>query len=172
MQTQCSTCAAPLQCGVAEKSCWCQSLPSLPPSAYAAEATCLCAACLQTQLDAGVVLYGIANCDTVKKARAWLNERGIAHAFWDYKKHGVPPSKLATWTAQLGWDRVVNQRGTTWRGLPPELRDSVVDAASAAALLQANPSAIKRPIVAWGNTYGAALTLGFDAAAWGELVKI
>jgi Spx/MgsR family transcriptional regulator len=127
---------------------------------------------LQSKLDEGVVLYGIANCDTIKKARAWLTANGIEYAFWDYKKHGVPATKLAAWMAHFGWAQVLNQRGTTWRALPEAQRRAVADAASAALLLQAHASAIKRPVVAWGSTYGAALTLGFDAVAWGELAKI
>jgi Spx/MgsR family transcriptional regulator len=124
-----------MQCGAQEKSCWCTSLPVLPPSNYQADASCLCADCLQTQLDAGVVLYGIANCDTVKKARAWLTELGVAYAFWDYKKHGVPEGKLSQALATHGWENVVNTRGTTWRGLPGEAKAAVVDAPSALALL-------------------------------------
>jgi arsenate reductase (glutaredoxin) len=172
MQTPCSRCSAPLLCGVAEKNCWCQQWPSLPPERYRASSACVCNDCLRAELDAGVVVYGIANCDTIKKARFWLAEQGVAYAFWDYKKHGVPADKLPHWLAQLGWERVVNQRGTAWRGLPDASKASVVDAASAQALLLGNPSVIKRPIVAWGNTYGGAVTLGFDAALWMQQIKI
>ena len=161
-----------MNCGAQEKTCWCTALPVLPPSAYAADAMCMCAACFEAQLDAGVVLYGIANCDTVKKVRAWLTENGIAYAFWDYKKHGVPQAKLAQWLDTLGWERVVNSRGTAWRGLPDAVKASVLDAASAKTVLLANASVIKRPIVGWGNTYGKAVTLGFDAALWAERIKI
>jgi Spx/MgsR family transcriptional regulator len=118
------------------------------------------------------VLYGIANCDTVKKARAWLTERGIAHAFWDYKKHGVPAGKLSHWLDSLGWEVLVNTRGTTWRCLDGVAKARVVDAASAQTLLLAHASVIKRPIVAWGNTYGQAVTVGFDAALWQQTLKI
>ncbi len=172
MQTLCSRCAAPLECGAQEKTCWCTALPKLPAAQLRASDPCLCAACLAAQLDAGVVLYGIANCDTVKKARFWLTDHGVDYAFWDYKKHGVPADKLPHWLAELGWERVVNSRGTAWRGLPDAVKASVVDAASAQAVLMASPSVIKRPIVAWGNTYGAALTLGFDAALWQQRLKI
>jgi Spx/MgsR family transcriptional regulator len=119
-----------------------------------------------------VVLYGIANCDTVKKARAWLTERGIAYAFWDYKKHGVPASKMSQWLDSLGWETLVNARGTTWRGLDEAAKARVVDAASAQTLLLEHASVIKRPIVAWGNTYGDAVTVGFDAALWQHTLKI
>jgi arsenate reductase (glutaredoxin) len=161
-----------MNCGAQEKNCWCTALPVLPSSVYAEQAMCLCPACLEAQLDAGVVLYGIANCDTVKKARAWLTENGIAYAFWDYKKHGVPPDKLTQWLAALGWEHVVNRRGTAWRGLSDQVKASVVDAASAKALLLANASVIKRPIVGWGNTYTNAVTLGFNAALWDEQIKL
>jgi Spx/MgsR family transcriptional regulator len=161
-----------MQCGAQEKSCWCTRLPVLPPSNYQADAACLCADCLQTQLDAGVVLYGIANCDTVKKARVWLAEQGVAYAFWDYKKHGVPEGKLAHAITTLGWKNVVNTRGTTWRGLPDDAKAVVVDAPSTLALLLSNASAIKRPLVSWGNTYAQQLTIGFDAALWQGIIKI
>ena len=69
-----------------------------------------------------ITLYGIPNCDTVKKARAWLNERGVAHEFHDFKKHGVPEARLAHWTAHTGWDKLVNRKGTTWRQLDPALQ--------------------------------------------------
>ncbi len=140
--------------------------------AYQAGSSCLCAPCLAAQLDAGVVVYGIANCDTVKKARIWLEEHGVAYAFWDYKKHGVPPAKLPHWMSMLTWPRMVNSRGTAWRGLSATQQASVVDDASAAAVLLATPSVIKRPIVTWGNTYSDALTVGFDPAAWQEIITI
>ena len=118
------------------------------------------------QLDAGVVLYGIPNCDTVKKARAWLTENGIAYTFWDYKKHGVPQDKLHAWLTQYGWQTVCNTRGPTWRKIPDLQRDSVIDAASALPLLMGNASAIKRPIVSWGKAYKGRITVGFDAVTW------
>ena len=111
-------------------------------------------------------LYGIPNCDTVKKARAWLVEHGVAHDFHDFKKHGVPEAALDQWLAQLGWEALVNRKGTTWRQLDEATRASVVDAASAQSLMLANPSAIKRPVVDWGE----AITVGFDAAVWAERV--
>lgn len=172
MQTTCSRCAAVMSCGAQEKNCWCQALPNLPNGQLKADQNCLCTACLHAQLAQGVVVYGIANCDTVKKARAWLTQQGVAHAFWDFKKHGVPPSDLSGWLMQLGWETVINRRGTSWRGLDPALQTSVCDVASAQALAVAVPSVIKRPIVAWGNTYGARLTIGFDAAAWQAIITI
>jgi arsenate reductase (glutaredoxin) len=161
-----------MDCGASEKTCWCKALPVLPRAAYASGEGCLCAKCLQVQLDEGVVLYGIANCDTVKKARAWLAAQGIDHAFWDYKQHGVPGDKLPQWLHTLGWEQVVNRRGTSWRGLADAVKASVIDAATAQPVLLANASVIKRPVVSWGNTYGGAVTLGFDAALWGQRIKI
>ena len=112
---------------------------------------------------AEAVVYGIPNCDTVKKARAWLAERGVPYRFHDFKKQGVPPEHLARWQAAAGWDKVLNRQGTTWRKLPPEAQAAVTDAASAAALLQREPSAIKRPVVEWP---GGAITVGFAPDDW------
>ena len=109
------------------------------------------------------VVYGIPNCDTVKKARAWLAERGVPYRFHDFKKQGVPPGHLARWQAAAGWDKVLNRQGTTWRKLPPEAQAAVTDAASAAALLQREPSAIKRPVVEWP---GGAISVGFAPGDW------
>jgi len=109
-----------------------------------------------------ITLYGIPNCDTVKKSRAWLAERGQAAAFHDFKKHGVPPEALARWMQAAGWDKLLNRRGTTWRQLDAATQAGVVDAASAGALMQAHPSLIKRPVVDWGES----ITVGFDANDW------
>ncbi|OZB52133.1 MAG: arsenate reductase, partial [Thiomonas sp. 14-66-4] len=72
-----------------------------------------------------IILYGIPNCDTVKKARAWLGAQGVAHAFHDFKKHGVPEAALDAWLAALGWEALVNRKGTTWRGLDDATRAAV-----------------------------------------------
>lgn len=112
-------------------------------------------------------MYGIANCDTVKKARAFLNERGTAFEFIDYKKAGVPPGPLAAWTAAVGWERLLNRKGTTWRQLEEALRASVTDTASAQALMLQQPSVIKRPVVEWADR---SITAGFDAADWAARV--
>ena len=104
-----------------------------------------------------ITLYGIPNCDTVKKARAWLTEAQIAVQFHDFKKQGVPADLLAQWVVQLGWEALLNRRGTTWRALEPSERDAVHDAASAATLMHRHPTLIKRPVVDWQDT----LTVGF-----------
>lgn len=111
-------------------------------------------------------LYGIQNCDTVKRARAWLDEHGVAYRFHDFKKDGVPEAGLDRWLQAPGWEALVNRRGTTWRRLDDATRAAVVDAASARAVLLAHPSLIKRPVVDWGSPAGG-VTTGFDAAAWG-----
>ncbi len=109
-----------------------------------------------------IKVYGIPNCDTVKKARAWLTEQGVAHEFHDFKKQGVPEDRLDAWQAAVGWDKLLNRRGPTWRKLAPEVQAGVVDAAAARLVMIAHSSVIKRPVVEWGD----AITVGFDAADW------
>jgi len=108
-------------------------------------------------------LYGIPNCDTVKKARAWLTDHGVTHTFHDFKKLGVPALELDHWLATAGWEKLVNRKGTAWRGLDETSRHAVVDNASARTLLLAHASVIKRPVVAWAD---GQITVGFDAADW------
>ena len=81
-----------------------------------------------------ITLFGIANCDTVKKARAWLTAQGWAYQFHDFKKHGVPADRLAAWLADAGWEKLVNRQGTTWRKLDAATQAGVCDAASASGL--------------------------------------
>ena len=108
-----------------------------------------------------VSLYGIPNCDTVKKARDWLDARGIAYAFHDYKKAGADPEKLAAWVAAAGWEKVLNRAGTTFRRLP-EADKHGLDAAKAIALMAANPSCIKRPVA----EHPGGLLVGFKPDEW------
>lgn len=110
-------------------------------------------------------LYGIPNCDTVKRARAWLSAHGIEHDFHDYKKQGVPAAQLQRWISVLGWEPLLNRRGTSWRQLDLATREGVVDADSAAAVMQAHASTIKRPVVVWDD---GRITVGFDAQAWAQ----
>lgn len=110
-----------------------------------------------------VTLYGIPNCDTVKKARIWLTDHRIAHTFHDFKKQGVPEGELDRWLAAVGWEKVVNRQGTTWRKLDAAVQAGVVDAASARPVLLAHPSLIKRPVVAWP---AGAVTVGFQPDDW------
>jgi len=109
------------------------------------------------------ILYGIPNCDTVKRARDWLATHGVAHEFHDFKKAGVPPDRLAAWVAAAGWERVLNRKGTTWRKLDATQQASVTDAASAQALMREQASVIKRPVVEWDD---GRITVGFDADDW------
>ena len=106
-----------------------------------------------------IVLYGIPHCDTVKRARAWLAGQGVEFSFHDFKKAGVPEAGLAAWVAAAGWERVLNRKGNTWRVLSDAARAAVVDAASASALMRAQPSVIKRPVVAWAD---GSISVGFD----------
>lgn len=108
-------------------------------------------------------VYGIPNCDTVKKARAWLNTHGLEHVFHDFKKQGVPADRLLPWMQAVGWEKLTNRQGTTWRKLDPAVQTSVIDEASAAAVLQAHVSVIKRPVVEWAD---GRITVGFQADAW------
>lgn len=110
-----------------------------------------------------ITLYGIPNCDTVKRARAFLTAQGTAHTFHDFKKAGVPADHLDTWLAAVGWETLLNRKGTTWRGLPDAEKAVVTDAASARALMLRQASVIKRPVVAWAD---GRVTVGFDAEAW------
>ncbi|MBS0450131.1 MAG: ArsC family reductase [Proteobacteria bacterium] len=114
-------------------------------------------------------VYGITNCDTVKRARAWLTDHGIDYAFHDFKKQGVPEADLDRWLASAGWETLVNRRGTMWRRLDDATRDSVVDNASARRALIEYPSLIKRPVVQWPGRKDA--TVGFDAEAWQKIAK-
>ena len=94
-----------------------------------------------------ITLYGIPNCDTVKKARAWLTEYGLDHQFHDFKKLGVPPDRLKLWMAAVGWETLLNRKGTMWRKQSPEVQASVVDAQSAAELMLMQSSVIKLSLI-------------------------
>jgi arsenate reductase len=98
-----------------------------------------------------ITLYGIPNCDTVKKARAWLDAHGQTYIFHDYKKAGVPEAALRGWVEQLGWEAVLNRAGQTFRKLP-DVDKADLDAERAVRLMLAHPSSIKRPILVAGDT--------------------
>ena len=112
-----------------------------------------------------VMLFGIPNCDTVKRARAWLAGQGAVVEFHDFKRRGVPSELLDAWCAALGWERLLNRKGTTWRGLDDAQRAAVVDAASAQTLMRTQPSVIKRPVLAWPD---GQIGVGFDATEFGR----
>ncbi len=108
-----------------------------------------------------ITVYGIPNCDTVKKARAWLDGNGLIYGFHDYKKLGADPAKLQRWVEAAGWEKVLNRAGTTFRKLPDGDKEGL-DAAKAVNLMEANPSAIKRPVV----EYPGGLLVGFKPDEW------
>lgn len=102
-------------------------------------------------------LYGIRNCDTVKKARAWLDAEGVGYDFHDYKIAGIDEARLREWAPRLGWEKLLNRAGTTFRKLP-EADKAELDEDKAVALMLRQPSMIKRPVVEAGET----LLIGFD----------
>jgi len=109
-------------------------------------------------------LFGITNCDTMKKARHWLDSQGIAYDFHDYKKQGLDEALLRTWVAELGWERLINRQGMMWRKLPAEVRDHL-DEASAIRVMLETPSIIRRPLL----DTGPARYLGFSEAAYAAI---
>ena len=108
-----------------------------------------------------VTLYGIRNCDTVKKARAWLDARGVVYDFHDYKTAGIEEARLRAWAAELGWEKLLNRAGTTFRKLA-DADKADLDEDRAIALMLAQPSMIRRPVL----DLGARRLLGFDAARY------
>lgn len=111
-------------------------------------------------------LYGIPNCNTVKKARDWLARHDIAFEFHDFKKLGVDATAAQNWLQQEDWTRLVNRSGLTWRGLPEARKQSICDAQSALALMLEKPSVIKRPVL---EHNGKLLHVGFDESAYNNL---
>ncbi|BES70799.1 ArsC family reductase [Marinobacter nanhaiticus D15-8W] len=106
-------------------------------------------------------IYGIKNCDTVKKALKWLDSNNRHYAFHDFKKEGVNRVQLTAWENQVGWETLLNRRGTTWRKLPDEVRDNI-DRDSALTVMEENPSIIKRPVV----EHQGQVSVGFNADEW------
>ena len=115
-----------------------------------------------------ITLYGIPNCDTDNKARAWPTGQGLGYTFHGFKKKGVSAGGLADRVAAVGWQNLVNRQGTHWRKLDPGAQAAVQDDASASQLMQAQPSVIKRPVVEWRQGQRTSITVGFDAAQWQE----
>ena len=107
------------------------------------------------------VLHGIRNCDTMKKAFAWLDARGVAYRFHDYKTAGLARGMLEAWVQQVGWEALLNRAGTTFRKLPEDQKQGL-DAAKAIALMLAQPSMVKRPVL----DASGRLLVGFDPEAW------
>ena len=115
-----------------------------------------------------IKIYGIPNCDTVKKARTWLVSAGLEHDFYDFKKRGVPADRLPTWSKAVGGGEWLNRQGTTWRKLDAAAQAAAGDAAGAQALVLANPSLLTRPVVEWGGP-SAPVSVGFDALLWADI---
>lgn len=107
------------------------------------------------------ILYGIAKCDSCRRARQWLEDHGIEHRFHDLRKDGLSPRTLDRWLAEAGWEGLLNRRGTTWRGLPERDKDHL-DARTARRLMLAHPTLVKRPVL----EVGAALLVGFSSAQY------
>jgi arsenate reductase (glutaredoxin) len=115
-----------------------------------------------------IKIYGIKNCDTVKKALNWLTSHNIEYDFHDYKKQGVDQKKLSAFVEKFGFEKIVNRKGTTWRQLDKAEQEKVVDNKSALELMLAKPSVIKRPIVDLGNQQ----LVGFDAQEFEKVFNV
>ena len=113
-----------------------------------------------------ITVYGIPNCDSVKKARVWLTDHGVDYVFHDFKKQGIPAEAVDLWLKHVSWDVLVNRKGTTWRKLDAAQQASVVDNASARAVMLEHASVIKRPIVVKEQT----VIVGVNPEAWANVV--
>jgi Spx/MgsR family transcriptional regulator len=111
-------------------------------------------------------LYGIPNCNTVKKARTWLEAHGVAYEFHDFKKHGVTQTLLSGWLKQIGWQKLLKKTGPTWGQLSDEVKTSIKDDVSALALMLEKPNIIKRPVL---ERNGTVLATGFNEADYDKL---
>lgn len=114
-----------------------------------------------------IKIYGIKNCDSMKKAFTWLDERNIPYEFHDYKKAGVPRERLVAWCKALGWKTLLNTKGPTWRKLSPE-QQAITTQSQAVALMMEYPSVIRRPLV---ETESGHLLVGFDPTMFDSFVK-
>ena len=115
---------------------------------------------------ATITVYGIPNCDSVKKARVWLTEHSVDHMFHDFKKQGLTPETVDLWLKHVSWEVLVNRKGTTWRKLDPALQAKITDSASARALMLEHLSVIKRPVVVKDQT----VIVGVNPEAWARVV--
>ena len=116
-----------------------------------------------------MIVYGIPNCNTVKKARTGLTENGFEYEFHDFKKLGITAEKLVEWCAVFGWEKVLNKKGTTWRMLSPAQQAKAIDDEGAIAVLEEFTSAIKRPVI---EIDGKAILIGFDEDAYKNLLSV
>ena len=113
-----------------------------------------------------ITMYGIKNCDTIKKARAWLDARGVEYRFHDYKAEGIDRARLEKWCHELGWEKLLNRAGTTFRKLPDAAKNGL-DERKAVELMLAQPSMIRRPVLETGSR----LLSGFDAESYKSTVR-
>nr|CAA6829024.1 MAG: FIG138056: a glutathione-dependent thiol reductase [uncultured Thiotrichaceae bacterium] len=112
------------------------------------------------------ILYGISNCDTIRKARKWLKERDIEYTFHDFRKDGLNPVQLRAWVDELGWETLINKRGTTWRKLPDETRENM-DETLALAVMEDQPAIIKRPVLDTASQ----TTIGFSEDQYRQIFQ-
>jgi len=115
------------------------------------------------------IVYGIPNCNTVKKAITWLQEHKISYEFHDYKKKGISSAKLSEWSKQVGWEILLNRKGTTWKQLDQSLQNSIKSEKSAVSLLIEKTSAIKRPLI---EKNGKVVVIGFEEGLYKRLFKV
>lgn len=113
-----------------------------------------------------ITVYGIKNCDTVKKALTWLNDHNVQYEFHDFKSKGITDAKLKDWCKQVGWESLVNKKGMTWRQLDDDAKNAVTNEKAAIALMKEKTSVIKRPVV---ERTGKVMLLGFDEKAYKEV---
>lgn len=113
-----------------------------------------------------IKIYGIPNCDTMKKARKWLEANNVDYAFHNYKKLGVPEEQLKSWIKQVGWENILNKRGTTWRKLDENIKHNI-DEAQAIQIMLEHPAIIKRPVLDSAGT----LVIGFNQADYLKLIQ-
>jgi arsenate reductase len=118
-----------------------------------------------------ITMYGIKNCDTIKKARAWLDTRGVAYAFHDYKTAGLDRERLEGWTRDVGWEPLVNRAGTTFKKLA-DAEKADLDEAKAMKLMLANPSLVKRPVLAISSGSKTKLLVGFNPDTYAEALGV
>lgn len=118
-----------------------------------------------------IILHGIPNCDTVKKARTWLDAHAIAHTFYNFKKEGVNPTLVQTWLKDNVWELLINRKGTTWRALPEERKAAIIDIPSAIALMCEAPSVIRRPILSMNMAGEEQSHVGFSDALYQQIFK-
>lgn len=112
-----------------------------------------------------ITIYGIKNCDTMKKAFKWLDKHGVEYQFHDFKKEGIDTKTLASWSKKVGWETLLNRRGTTWRKLPNKVKETISEK-SAIQIMAEQPSIIKRPVLKKGANY----QVGFDDSIYKKML--